>query len=191
MKCSLPYKEAANNSKSFLVDTGALEDMQSNRIKDIAIFRRVNRQLSKNAKDVYGVEGKLWLEDDGEEIALPNRPVLNAIDDKRKELGLYEDRIAGSIKKTTPKPIEKQVEKPIIQDTKGFKEEIENKGIKPGVSEFFESNPELASIGSTEQYSQYLDTIFPDSKVEEIDNSLYISDLEDLKSNKIIEKQCS
>lgn len=40
-------------------------------------------------------------------------------------------------------------------------------------------------------YSQYLDTIFPDSKVAEMDNSLYISVLEDLKSNKIIEKQCS
>ncbi|NDD56094.1 hypothetical protein EBZ39_19880, partial [bacterium] len=31
-------------------------------------------------------------------------------------------------------------------------------------------------------YSQYLDTIFPDSKVEEIDNNLYISVLNDLKS---------
>ena len=40
-------------------------------------------------------------------------------------------------------------------------------------------------------YSQYLSTIFPDSKVTEMDNSLYISVLEDLKFNKIIEKQCS
>jgi len=40
-------------------------------------------------------------------------------------------------------------------------------------------------------YSQYLDTIFPDSKVEEIDNNLYISVLNDLKSQKIIDKQCS
>ena len=40
-----------------------------------------------------------------------------------------------------------------------------NKGnIKEGVSELFESNPKLASIGTQEQYSQYLDTIFPDSK---------------------------
>ena len=40
--------------------------------------------------------------------------------------------------------------------------------IKEGVSELFESNPELATIGSKIQYSQYLDTIFPDSKVKEI-----------------------
>lgn len=40
--------------------------------------------------------------------------------------------------------------------------------IKPGVKEVFESNPELASIGTPEQYSQYLNTIFPDSKVKDI-----------------------
>ena len=40
--------------------------------------------------------------------------------------------------------------------------------VKEGVSELFESNPELANIGTPEQYSQYLDTIFPDSKVKDI-----------------------
>ena len=40
--------------------------------------------------------------------------------------------------------------------------------IKPGVEELFESNPELASIGTAEQYSQYLDSVFPDSKVKDI-----------------------
>jgi len=39
---------------------------------------------------------------------------------------------------------------------------------KPGIEELFESNPELASIGTEEQYSQYLDSIFPDSKVKDI-----------------------
>ena len=39
---------------------------------------------------------------------------------------------------------------------------------KPGVEELFDSNPELASIGTPEQYSKYLDTIFPDSKVKDI-----------------------
>ena len=37
-----------------------------------------------------------------------------------------------------------------------------------GVQELFDSNPELATIGTPEQYSQYLDTIFPDSKVKDI-----------------------
>jgi hypothetical protein len=39
---------------------------------------------------------------------------------------------------------------------------------KEGVSELFKSNPKLASIGTEQQYSQYLDTIFPDSKVKNI-----------------------
>lgn len=43
-----------------------------------------------------------------------------------------------------------------------------NSTIKPGVEELFESNPELTNIGTAEQYSQYLDTIFPDSKVKDI-----------------------
>ena len=44
---------------------------------------------------------------------------------------------------------------------------IEN-NIKEGVDFVFEQNPELANIGNEEQYSQYLDTIFPDSKVKDI-----------------------
>jgi hypothetical protein len=40
--------------------------------------------------------------------------------------------------------------------------------IKPGVEELFNENPELATIGTQEQYSQYLDTIFPDSQVMDI-----------------------
>ncbi len=40
--------------------------------------------------------------------------------------------------------------------------------VKKGVSELFENNPELFKIGTQQQYSAYLDTIFPDSKVKEI-----------------------
>lgn len=39
---------------------------------------------------------------------------------------------------------------------------------KEGISEIFESTPELTRIGTPEQYSQYLDSIFPDSKVKDI-----------------------
>ena len=47
---------------------------------------------------------------------------------------------------------------------KGYKKPA----IKPGVQELFNENPELASIGTPEQYSQYLDIVFPDSKVKDI-----------------------
>lgn len=46
--------------------------------------------------------------------------------------------------------------------------ETQEQGVKEGVEELFESNPELATIGTQEQYSQYLDSIFPDSKVKDI-----------------------
>jgi hypothetical protein len=38
--------------------------------------------------------------------------------------------------------------------------------VKPGVQELFDENPELAAIGTPEQYSQYLNTIFLESKIE-------------------------
>lgn len=40
--------------------------------------------------------------------------------------------------------------------------------IKERVNFVFESNTELSTIGTQEQYSQYLDTIYPDSKVKDI-----------------------
>ena len=40
--------------------------------------------------------------------------------------------------------------------------------VKPGVSEVFEANPELTSIGTPAQYSQYLESIFPTSQVKDI-----------------------
>lgn len=45
---------------------------------------------------------------------------------------------------------------------------IETPKIKKGVNFVFEKNPELIQIGTKEQYSQYLETIFPDSKFKEI-----------------------
>lgn len=45
---------------------------------------------------------------------------------------------------------------------------IEKPQVKEGVNFAFEQNPELANIGTMEQYSEYLDTIFTDSKVRDI-----------------------
>ena len=45
---------------------------------------------------------------------------------------------------------------------------IETSYIKEGVESVFEQNPELATIGTKEQYSEYLDTIFPDTKLKQI-----------------------
>ncbi|ETB64166.1 TPA: hypothetical protein DIC38_00390 [Candidatus Nomurabacteria bacterium] len=49
------------------------------------------------------------------------------------------------------------------------KNNIENEEeIKEGIDFVFEQNSELEKIGTKEQYSKYLDTIFPDSKVTDI-----------------------
>ena len=62
-----------------------------------------------------------------------------------------------------------------------------NTPIKPGVQELFNSNSELANIGTPEQYSQYLDTIFPDSKVKDIvyHGSIYDNKQEFKKSTRV------
>ena len=56
--------------------------------------------------------------------------------------------------------------------------------IKPGVQELFDSNPELASIGTVEQYSQYLDSIFPESQVKDISYHTSLNVLEGDKFDK-------
>jgi hypothetical protein len=56
----------------------------------------------------------------------------------------------------------------IINKQETNKKEVRPVVLKSGVSEAFESNPELANIGTQEQYSQYLDTIFPNSKLKDI-----------------------
>lgn len=59
-----------------------------------------------------------------------------------------------------------------IDSGKGIFYQINNNNnntlIKEGVNDIFETNSELANIGTQEQYSQYLDSIFPDSKVKDI-----------------------
>lgn len=45
---------------------------------------------------------------------------------------------------------------------------VEKPLIKDGVDFIFEKFPELTSLGSKEQYSQYLDSIFPNSTIKDI-----------------------
>jgi hypothetical protein len=40
--------------------------------------------------------------------------------------------------------------------------------VKTGVEEIFKSNPKLASIGTEEEYSKYLDSVFPGSQIKDI-----------------------
>lgn len=59
----------------------------------------------------------------------------------------------------------------MIDKVKNFKQFVnENIGvnIKSGVNLLYQQYPELSNIGTQEQYSQYIDTIFPNSKIKNI-----------------------
>jgi len=60
---------------------------------------------------------------------------------------------------------------------------------KEGVEFVFEQNPELAKIGTEEEYSEYIRTIFPESKIKEIvyhgSDEDFISKGESFKKEKI------
>ena len=56
---------------------------------------------------------------------------------------------------------------------------------KTGVNNVFKENKELSNIGTQQQYSQYLDTIFPDSKVKDIVYHATIYDFDKFDSNKL------
>jgi len=51
---------------------------------------------------------------------------------------------------------------------KDLKEELNNNHNQDSIKQVFEDAPELSNIGTIEQYTKYLETIFPDSKVKDI-----------------------
>lgn len=57
---------------------------------------------------------------------------------------------------------------PKPEETRIEENKTERPQPKEGIDFVFEQNPELSSIGTKEQYSEYLDTIFPDSKVKDV-----------------------
>jgi hypothetical protein len=65
------------------------------------------------------------------------------------------------------KDILAQVGDPLAAEIE-YNKQYGTSAIKSGVQELFDSNSELASVGTLQQYSQYLDTIFPDSQVKNI-----------------------
>ena len=56
--------------------------------------------------------------------------------------------------------------KKLIDKVRYFDENL-GMGTKDGVDSLFKEYPELANIGTKREYSQYLDTIFPNSKIKE------------------------
>lgn len=59
----------------------------------------------------------------------------------------------------------------------------ENVQVKEGIDELFKENTELASIGTPQQYSDYIDSIFPESKVKDIVYHLTNNNFESFDKN--------
>lgn len=83
--------------------------------------------------------------------------------------------------------------KDLDAQAENLKQQIENdieqkSVIMPGVEKVFELNPELEVVGSKEQYSEYLETIFPDTQLKEI---LYhgTTELESLKGKGFLKER--
>ena len=129
--------------------------------------------LSKDATQL-GVEPETLYD-----RVLSNSPTVKALTEKYAKGvadGLYStteatNRLNAEIKENLGKITEEaglgEAKKDVAQLeealTPGVKQEV-----KQGVNEIFESNSELANIGTKEQYSEYIDSIFPNSQVKDI-----------------------
>ena len=101
LNCTLPFKSSLDNSQYFLTEvTGALsEDLT---IIDSLTFDKAVDQLEQESIKVYNVSGKPWIRDITQNNlkAIPNPKVLDRIDEKRKELGLYEKQLSGNAQRS-------------------------------------------------------------------------------------------
>jgi hypothetical protein len=92
----------------------------------------------------------------------------NMVDVLKKELkkGIkVEHEHTGDVKKAARIAMDHLVEDP------NYYTKLAKLGLEENINvdkQIFESNPELASIGTLQQYSNYLSTIFPNSKVKDI-----------------------
>jgi uncharacterized protein YdbL (DUF1318 family) len=97
MKCKLPFKGSLQNSKAFLQDMDIIgEDYK---ILNDMEFDKVTFELEKENIQTYKVSGRPWIRDivRGGMYAEPNLEVLERIDQKRKDLGLYEDQLSAEV----------------------------------------------------------------------------------------------
>ena len=114
-------------------------------------FRQQNSYWSKKAFQRHHQAGikpgdMLFYEEPGAKKVIPNTEMFRRIDADKGNFYQENLKYANDIKTTSNL----------------------NTDVKAGVLKLFESNPEIASIGTPEQYSQYLNTIFPGSKVKDI-----------------------
>jgi hypothetical protein len=123
-----------------------------------SIADRAERRITKELDIPINVFGRVFgarSYSDAAAIEIVITPQIRKAYEAKQEL-ITEEQAVEEIKKAN------------IEQTQLTEEVTKTPPVKPGVLDLFKEKTELASIGTPEQYSQYLDTIFPDSKVKDI-----------------------
>lgn len=174
MSCKLKHKDALLNSRDFLLAQGAIDKLST--ILNSQKFEEANIALSSDALDAYGVEGNLWNEKSGR--AVPNKSVLKSIDDKRKELGIYDSQEAGAILSVqSSQPFEIP-----LDETESIEEVIEDVDYisQDFVEQRDSTKRQNQLLGSSELGIETFDEMFPDMDyLTEADKLTLIKAIED------------
>lgn len=164
------------NSINDLRDKSIIDE--NNVIIDMDAFNIYNDRLSEFAKTRYGVFdaiGSKFFAVQSRETKLLRGSTYYRDNIKKSYYIVPNDGLFNAIQEIT---IREEIEAELNDELRDEKYGIEygdeeiplfmRTNIKPGVSELFISNPDLASIGTQQEYSDYLNTIFPNSKVKDI-----------------------
>ena len=141
------YKTSQAGLKNLLVKKGIVDTYYN--VLDLGRFRSEVTQWSNYANSQYGITERLFFDEQNGTKAVPNERAFQIIDYK-KGVKYPDNEWVGT---DAREPVEILKEVPVIKD---------------GVDFVFEQHPQLSSIGTQEEYSQYLNTIFPESGMKDI-----------------------
>jgi KaiC/GvpD/RAD55 family RecA-like ATPase len=151
--------EQYKNNKAYQLPNGK-PDIR--KIKKEAVDRLISELIINQGEDA--AQFPELLQEENRSIV---RRWWNAITDFFR--GMYKSANISIFEETAKQIIEGSVEGQVSDIVNGtIYAQRRAPYIKPGVQELFEINPELASVGTPEQYSAYLDSIFPESKIKDI-----------------------
>jgi hypothetical protein len=155
-------REQYDNALKEIAETGAIENVFN-------YGKEVSSRQAPNELEIQYEPSLLYMKKEDADSDLKRRTKVEEITDKAVEAvspATPVVEVAPKVSSKTPKaksvPIPKPAPTPVPAPAP------KPVAIKKGVQELFESTPELTRIGTPELYSQYIDTIFPDSKVKDI-----------------------
>jgi hypothetical protein len=153
-------REQYDNALKEIAETGAIENVFN-------YGKEVSSRQAPNELEIQYEPSLLYMKKEDADSDLKRRTEVEGITDKAAEAVSPVTpvvEVAPKVSSKTPKAKSVPIPAPTPKPTPAPKPVA----IKKGVQELFESTPELTRIGTPELYSQYIDTIFPDSKVKDI-----------------------